>query len=1022
MLLGCLFVLTWTPAPCSQGQASKNEPSTRAVESASSPPALTDEAREAIESIRLALADDDRDGARELLREIVSGLAEPDPGEDTSRLAFLLELDRLAEQLGSLEELERVREGALAIRAHLLPPDHVELIKAKGSLAVTKAMLGDLAGARQLQEAVLEAFTRLRPPDDADLLKSKCNLAATLGTLGDLTGARQLLEEVLEAQTRLLSRDDRSLLVTKNNLAAMRYMLGDLAGARQLEEEVLESRTRLLRPDDTDLLVSKLNVAGTRKDLGDLPGARELEEAVLDVWTRSLPHDHPYLLMAMQNLASTRHSLGDYAGAHELFAAVLGARQRLLPPDNPDLLAAKSNLAATLFSLGDFPGALELEEDVLEARARLLPDGHVDLLSIQYNLAGTKYALGQFADARERLEAILDHPERLLSLPLDKLRGVKMNLAETKLALGDLAGTRETVASLLGDMRSRATALLMEASRPAREGAKIGVQWLSEALFLSGSADPEGTLDKELFATLEGLRLASMSSADVAHRIATHSELAEGLVGIAAVRSRLNDLATAGPEDKDSAEGWRRELLRLTEERDRAERALRLKLGQAGAFVGEVDVDAVGARLASGAAAASFLRYTKHFEKDAATGKTPAGMDSMLAFVVRPGGSVTRIDLGATAEVEALVRDWREALGRPLDGRGIGGAAAASQTEALETMGLRLREKVLDPIVARVGEARTLHVVLDDVLHLVPLDALPLAKGLVGERIAIRNEVTLARLLRPRTELDEQGAFVLAGGIDYDAELGAEAQLHLEVSTPPVESGKTRSGATGFVPLPGTKVETEEIGGLYHDVFAREASILTQGGATKAALFAAAPTARFLHLATHGWFASEAFKSQLDSPAGRDSRDDLLRAERTLTGFAPETLCGLALAGANRGKDSLGRVRGILTAEELATFDLRKCELAVLSACETNVGIRRAGQGIQSLQTALHAAGARTAITSLWKVDDDATRRLFEIFYEKLWNEKLAKSEALWQAKMALRAEGHPPRDWAGWVLSGEPD
>jgi hypothetical protein len=53
-------------------------------------------------------------------------------------------------------------------------------------------------------------------------------------------------------------------------------------------------------------------------------------------------------------------------------------------------------------------------------------------------------------------------------------------------------------------------------------------------------------------------------------------------------------------------------------------------------------------------------------------------------------------------------------------------------------------------------------------------------------------------------------------------------------------------------------------------------------------------------------------------------------------------------------------------------------------ACETNVGIRRAGQGIQSLQTALHAAGARTAITSLWKVDDAATRKLMERFYTYL--------------------------------------
>jgi CHAT domain-containing protein len=238
-----------------------------------------------------------------------------------------------------------------------------------------------------------------------------------------------------------------------------------------------------------------------------------------------------------------------------------------------------------------------------------------------------------------------------------------------------------------------------------------------------------------------------------------------------------------------------------------------------------------------------------------------------------------------------------------------------------------------------------------------------------------------------------------------------------------VESQTTRSGATaGFVPLPETSYEAASIAALFDAAFGRETRVLSGSAATKAALLSAAPKARYLHVATHGWFASESYKSQLDASPGQSARDSWLRAGETLTGFAPETLCGLALAGANRGKDSVGRVPGILTAEELATFDLRNCELAVLSACETNVGIRRAGQGIQSLQTALHAAGARTAITSLWKVDDAATRRLFEIFYTKLWKEKLGKADALWQAKMALRAKGHPPRDWAGWVFSGDPD
>jgi len=133
-------------------------------------------------------------------------------------------------------------------------------------------------------------------------------------------------------------------------------------------------------------------------------------------------------------------------------------------------------------------------------------------------------------------------------------------------------------------------------------------------------------------------------------------------------------------------------------------------------------------------------------------------------------------------------------------------------------------------------------------------------------------------------------------------------------------------------------------------------------------------------------------------------------------------LCGLALAGANRGRDALGRVPGILTAEELSALDLSSCELAVLSACETNVGLRRAGLGIQSLQAALHAAGAHSSITSLWKVDDEATRFLMERLYENLWRKGMSKVQALWEAKATLRARGHGVGSWAGWVFGGHPN
>jgi CHAT domain-containing protein len=136
----------------------------------------------------------------------------------------------------------------------------------------------------------------------------------------------------------------------------------------------------------------------------------------------------------------------------------------------------------------------------------------------------------------------------------------------------------------------------------------------------------------------------------------------------------------------------------------------------------------------------------------------------------------------------------------------------------------------------------------------------------------------------------------------------------------------------------------------------------------------------------------------------------------------------LALAGANLPANEIGRFPGLVTAEEISGWDLANCELAVLSACDTNVGERRAGQGVASLQKALHMAGARTVITSLWKVPDEATRELMLDFYRRIWVAKEPKAQALWNAKKSLREakdeHGDPKyttRDWAAWVLTGDP-
>ena len=56
------------------------------------------------------------------------------------------------------------------------------------------------------------------------------------------------------------------------------------------------------------------------------------------------------------------------------------------------------------------------------------------------------------------------------------------------------------------------------------------------------------------------------------------------------------------------------------------------------------------------------------------------------------------------------------------------------------------------------------------------------------------------------------------------------------------------------------------------------------------------------------------------------------------------------------------------------------------------------GEGVVGLSRAFVASGAGGIVASLWKVDDAATRRLMEGFYTNLWEKKMGKAEALWEA------------------------
>ncbi len=100
----------------------------------------------------------------------------------------------------------------------------------------------------------------------------------------------------------------------------------------------------------------------------------------------------------------------------------------------------------------------------------------------------------------------------------------------------------------------------------------------------------------------------------------------------------------------------------------------------------------------------------------------------------------------------------------------------------------------------------------------------------------------------------------------------------------------------------------------------------------------------------------------------------------------------------------------------LFRFRQEPLELLTLSACQTGVGDDRAALGLAGVAL---KAGARSALATLWFINDEASAALITEFYRQLRNPSLSKAVALQRAQMKLlndRVYEHPAY-WSSFLL-----
>jgi CHAT domain-containing protein len=185
-------------------------------------------------------------------------------------------------------------------------------------------------------------------------------------------------------------------------------------------------------------------------------------------------------------------------------------------------------------------------------------------------------------------------------------------------------------------------------------------------------------------------------------------------------------------------------------------------------------------------------------------------------------------------------------------------------------------------------------------------------------------------------------------------------------------------GVQGFSPLPDVSGEVARLDELY------DAKVLKNSSFTLPNVEQSLGETAYsvVHVASHGKFQNDVRDTFLLTYDGKLGMD-------TLEGYMAST-----------------------------TYREQPVELLTLSACQTAVGDDKAALGLGGIAV---KAGARSAVATLWYINDQASSLLVTEFYKNLKESDVSKAQALQQAQLTLLDDPrfHHPSYWGPFLLIG---
>ena len=915
-------------------------------------------------------------------------------GETLAFSRGLTDLGVLDLRQGRLDAAQGRNQRALEIRRELAPGS-LDVARSLNNLGILARQRGDLDRAADYYARSLKILQKLSP--------SSLDVAASLNSLGNLVSDRGDLDRAADYYQRSLDIRQKlapgslDVATSLNNLGILARIRGDLDRAVEYNEGSLEIKQKLA-PGSLNVAASLNNLGIVAYSRGNLDHATEYFDGALEIKQKLAPGSLN-VAASLNNLGMVAYARGDLDRAAEYYERHLEITQRLA---SGSLEAATSldNLGIVAYARSQLDRSADYFEESLEIRRKLAPSS-LNVAASLNNLGVVAHASGDLDRAVEFLEGSLEIKQKLVPGSLD-LAATLNNLGVLARKRGDLDRAGEYFEQDLEITQKLAPGSSGEAEtlhnlatvRRMKNQPQPALTLFLRSLYalenqvdrLGGSRDTQAGFRAERIAYYRDAIDLSLELQRVAEAFHTlERSRAQGFL------AQLTERDLAFSDVPEDLERQRRRIVHRYDQaqdeiarlhpREQAEeiKTLLNRLRQL-----RHDHEDITEKIIKASPRFGALRYPRPFDHAAARDALDSGT-VMLSYSVGEHDTHLFV-LGHEEELQVKtlhlgVQDLRQEVGNILKLQKR--VSPPLYTDPMRQAGERLYHALIRPAEEAIARSERILIVPDGPLHMLPFALLNRKidpKKSRGGRdfeylvewkpLHLALSATVYAEFRDQRESQSNGAsdaLALAafGDPRYPPQKSGEA-LATDNSLDVYVRAALRRGFD-FRPLPYSREEVTRSAALYPRGAARA---FVGAEASEEQAKAIGKSARILHFATHGRY------------------DDRIPINSYLAMTIPDEL--------RKNQDN-----GLLQTWEIFEDVRLDADLVVLSACESGLGDEVGGEGLIGLTRAFQFAGARTVISSLWQVEDQATTELMVRFYRHLLA-GASKDEALRAAQLEL--------------------